>query len=468
MSEFERELATLGQDIYALPSTKVLRLSQLLETAASVPDTAVVANHARRLFRPRLKQVRPPRRVTALRLFCLPFEDILDEGVPDGKLPGCIARSTILPIWKHFLGQGGEDALRDVQKSLDEAGGLDMAKLDEDLAVHIAGRLWKSGSEFLQREHQRSLDRKDLRRQLTQRLGGAHVLAEMLAIGQMLAIADSAMRMKPLFSPAPVEDLTIKHTDFITAELRFINQSGRGRPADLFLLAAARLRNPFDILKMTRELNASAKVEESSAADYVRGALGENLISMAFQLSTDLEKEPDIERVLTRGEAFSERLAAFHGAKAGPQGASARIESSVDEARHVLHRVIEQKIVTGAQTEIVACLPFSPSTDPEVTMATLTDPAAIERQAKAEARARSLARALQMATAPDLRAAITRTIDDVVNQVENLSADAAQRAQGDPAARAQAQVTIGLAMRVVEGAIGPAEAFDRFLRHLGG
>ena len=54
-------------------------------------------------LRHRLKKIRPLRRLTALRLFCLPFENLLSNDTPKPRTFGVIPRNCINPLWSLVL-----------------------------------------------------------------------------------------------------------------------------------------------------------------------------------------------------------------------------------------------------------------------------------------------------------------------------------------------------------------------------
>jgi len=56
-------------------------------------------------LRPRLKKIRPLRRLTAARLFCLPFENLLSNDTPRVKVFGSIPRNCVTPLWSLVLEQ---------------------------------------------------------------------------------------------------------------------------------------------------------------------------------------------------------------------------------------------------------------------------------------------------------------------------------------------------------------------------
>ncbi|WP_439817529.1 hypothetical protein [Zavarzinia sp. CC-PAN008] len=84
----ERELAEVGRKLNVIPEGKFVEIVRLLERIRTQPAVQRMLDDAR----PRLVHLRPARRPTLQRLFCLPFEDLLinrrdpDADAGDGRI----------------------------------------------------------------------------------------------------------------------------------------------------------------------------------------------------------------------------------------------------------------------------------------------------------------------------------------------------------------------------------------------
>jgi hypothetical protein len=88
----KHELDTLADD----------KIRQIYTLAEKMPDMSMQVQFLGSL-RHRLRVLRPVRRVTALRLFCLPFEALLCNETPRRREFAMIPRSVILPLWHIVL-----------------------------------------------------------------------------------------------------------------------------------------------------------------------------------------------------------------------------------------------------------------------------------------------------------------------------------------------------------------------------
>ncbi|EWY39883.1 hypothetical protein N825_04035 [Skermanella stibiiresistens SB22] len=91
-----------------LPERKALdelsedKIRMVYALADKMPDETLRGLFKEQL-RHRLKKIRPLRKLTAERLFCLPFESLLSNDVPRPRQPGAIPRACVNPLWAHVL-----------------------------------------------------------------------------------------------------------------------------------------------------------------------------------------------------------------------------------------------------------------------------------------------------------------------------------------------------------------------------
>jgi hypothetical protein len=84
----------------SLPGAMAARLARAVEVDRLMEGT--VLPHAEILtgLRPALKDDSPERTPTPLRLFCMPFQDILTNALRTRKQKAVIARQSVLPVWQ--------------------------------------------------------------------------------------------------------------------------------------------------------------------------------------------------------------------------------------------------------------------------------------------------------------------------------------------------------------------------------
>lgn len=152
-------LMDLGNKIDQLSDTEILQIAGLLERVAGDVEGA----KGLALLRPRLRSLRPRRKLNARRMFCLPFEMLLDDDPAPVDPIRRISRAAIVPVWAFVAGRlpaevlaGAEQAaaaaasLRDgalleASRLLwDEAGSV-LADESDALAQQIANPQWVQG-----------------------------------------------------------------------------------------------------------------------------------------------------------------------------------------------------------------------------------------------------------------------------------------------------------------------------------
>jgi hypothetical protein len=80
------------------------KIKMVYALADKMPDDQL-RSQLKDQLRHRLKKIRPLRRLTAIRLFCLPFESLLSNDTPGLKAFGSIPRNCINPLWSLVLEQ---------------------------------------------------------------------------------------------------------------------------------------------------------------------------------------------------------------------------------------------------------------------------------------------------------------------------------------------------------------------------
>jgi hypothetical protein len=85
-----------AEEIAILPAKTIERIHRY--SAELPPSAARVA--LEEALRPRLRTTRPPRIITPMRLFCLPFEDLLTDRNPRTRPTALIPRAILMPFWR--------------------------------------------------------------------------------------------------------------------------------------------------------------------------------------------------------------------------------------------------------------------------------------------------------------------------------------------------------------------------------
>ena len=192
------------------------------------------------------KQAMPPRKLSALRVFCTPFEDLLVDDpkeAEDSRVP-LLPRSIILPLWRWL---GSEEAL-------DEALVRHTAAIDAAIAgkdpLQIARHADILHDQCLNLLRQLHEQRRNLPLEIESNFRGDVLTPLMRMMGQRHDVARMhriVPRLVREFSGEAVEELRELFEDM-----------QEGDPADLSLLCAAamlRMAYPYHILRLIRSIS---------------------------------------------------------------------------------------------------------------------------------------------------------------------------------------------------------------------
>lgn len=187
------------------------------------------------------KQALPPRKMSALRLFCTPFEDLLVDDpkeAEDSRVP-LLPRSIILPLWRWL---GSSDALDESLAQHTAAIDAAIASDDPQLIAHHVDILHEQCLKLLRQLHEQ---RRHLPLEMEEKFHGDVLTPLLRMIGQRQEVARMhriVPRLMREFNGAAVE------------ELRALFEEMKDRdPADLSLLCAAammRMAHPYHILRL--------------------------------------------------------------------------------------------------------------------------------------------------------------------------------------------------------------------------
>jgi hypothetical protein len=123
----------------SLPEGLAARLAKAVEVDRLTEGVGLPHEIILEGLRPVLRRCQPPQRTpNPLRLFCLPFEDLVEDGARKEKQKGRILRSSIVPVWNWL----GETLIPEATRSYrEEIKSLVLAyKLEE--ALEYASRFW--------------------------------------------------------------------------------------------------------------------------------------------------------------------------------------------------------------------------------------------------------------------------------------------------------------------------------------
>ena len=224
----------------SLPEGLASRLAKAVEVdrladGAGLPHDMILDG-----LRPVLRNSESPQRTpTPLRLFCLPFEDLLVNGARKEKQKGSILRSSVAPVWTWLGGTLIPDETRSYRE---EIKSLVLAyKLEE--ALECASKFWPFAGETLR--NAMAADHKQARAILN----GDLVFGDAEDMSLLLSAGSAMVEIQQLL-PKPAPALT----DELLWNLRRIYDRVAESVVDAVpyvpVMAMARLAKPWEALKL--------------------------------------------------------------------------------------------------------------------------------------------------------------------------------------------------------------------------
>jgi hypothetical protein len=280
----------------SLPERMAALLAKAVEVDRLADGTGLPHEIVLDGLRPVLRKCTPPQRTpTPLRLFCLPFEDLLFDGARKEKQKGRILRSSIVPVW-NWLGQTlipeETRSYRENIKSLVLA-----YKLEE--ALECASKFWPLAGAALRTAV--AQDPKVARAAL----GGDLVVGDAEDMSLLLSAGPAMVEVRQLL-PKPAPALT----DELLWSLRRIYDRVTGSVVDAApyvpVVAMGRLAKPWEALKLA--LLVTHQTQDTLISSTDMGLVGDILFNRMEECRTTIHaaRHPNFDAA-----ALLENLAGF-------------------------------------------------------------------------------------------------------------------------------------------------------------
>ena len=231
------------------------------------PIYDMVVEAARQVVRKGGRKV--PRSVTSLRLFCMPFEDMLVNHTFDGIQRGRIPRAAIQPLWKWLTSGRAPDDLSDVLSELDERirkGELKSSGKLVDEMIRRAGRAIIAGVEAASSERDQ--------RRLAGQLGGQDILQSALQISAVYFL-NSHLRQLRAALPKTIARLDASNANTIAHLLATCVAKSPDQPEFAYATLISRLEVPSQVLAFA--VQQAKCLDANELADSQYSAIG-NLV----------------------------------------------------------------------------------------------------------------------------------------------------------------------------------------------
>jgi hypothetical protein len=410
-------------------------------------------------LRPVLRETAGIERVsTPLRLFCLPFEDLLSDTPRREKLPGRIARSSVAPVFRWL---STELVPSETAAFVAEATTLIEARRDS-AAFARAAEFWKISSDAMLTALPSESGRPAVRAILgsAEATADAREMALLLSVGP--AISDFRSRL-----PRPAPDFTEDYLRLARATYNDLVATAPDAAPYVAVVAMGRLAQPWQALRLPLSITRQSQDTLISGTDI--GLVGELLFA-------DLEEHARIIRAarqpLFDADVLIARIGAFAKLSDGMVREIEMRRGGRWGQRLLKDRAALAEVMDGfmkrAPKEILGALPTIRTgayaggpRGPDLARA--LDPEIADR---ARRYAKLLAGCRDFAAAASFGASLADAQDEVTSAIRNYAGDILRELRASQGARRQhAEQFFDLTAQLMEMLISPEEA--EFLRRRG-
>lgn len=399
MSDAAEALRRMRQQLIEAPEDKFIEVVRVLEQAGDRPEVRQTIQS----IRPRLAQIRPKRRMTLKRVFCDPFEDLLEAHLPQDAPVGAIPRRFIDPVWREVAKRADPRHIAPLEQAVKH---LDS---DDHEARHALGcRLWYAATQALQKlleEASAALGRETLT--------AARDILQFVEIGHHVATLKNRLPNKPI--PA----LDAEDVKLIEAAVQETAKLSPAKPFFLLLTVASRMRRPADLLAALQDMDfGKARREKPTVFANLAGMMVDALEGAGARLDQDgaTGETPlaDPAAAVAMAERLVESLEAAQSLLTGV--GDLRYDERLKKVRSAVQDMVRRDVLAPAKARIVPALP------PPAAAAPLATPDEA-KQESAEECARAMRRCERFAGSLALAPDVAQTLNDISR---NLERDVAQ------------------------------------------
>ncbi|WP_044561905.1 hypothetical protein [Azospirillum sp. B4] len=272
---------TLARDAIRLSDTKFLQIYALLEQLGDKPGIAGAFD----AMRPRLTQLRPPRRPTVSRLFFRPAEDLFDDPGAYTRRLQRISRGTLPTCWKLVRARLDGKLVDGVAQGI-----LKADPRDPRVMAKVAAPLWEAGAHALvviANEAENNL------RFMVDNFGrDDDVLRQVQTLRDVLLLGGIIEDLKQRLPERPIGDLAESHADAIKGVMAQLGGAENPQAAaPVLLVLTARMLRPGVVLKMLTDMRVtgSSQAERDALTRDLSGVVVGNLLRQTGSIA----KEPE-------------------------------------------------------------------------------------------------------------------------------------------------------------------------------
>jgi hypothetical protein len=355
MTDVTKALGDLSQRLSQIPESTLIEIVWALEGKRLGNHIDQTALGLLGQFRPRLQLVRPQRRMSAKRLFAMPFEDMLtNTPKTQPKVIGKISRNVIDPAWDLLVDKIGRTEIEQIETEIRATKG-------NPSWVELGSRLWPQCAKEMRDIVTRAEKNVTYRADITPKLGGPEMYLDFQDITDVMEIAVEVQTMREALPPKPIVALVDDDIEAIGKTVMAVDARMRQRAPVLVYALVARLDQPTEILSIF------VRVAEKGMA----GSTGELASITTEVMVTDMEQRfEEVRRSIASGSndgkvTVREDLAKEieHHLKGIAQGreqlkgqAGAAASRRLERVKVKLKDVVNSNIIENASKDVGAVL----------------------------------------------------------------------------------------------------------------
>ncbi len=351
MTGAEENLAELEGKLFEIPEAKFVQLVQFLEKNLERGGDTTPLRLLLSKMRPRIVQVRPPRRNTVKRQLCRPFEELLYNTKSLVPVEGRIPRTAIDAVYNLYEEEGDKGQIAAIEQD------LVVLPVDDPRCDAIASKIWAQGAVNLRSLMVRSARDSVSKRDLIDKLKGEHIYKALGDIVEILEIADIVQSMRRQLPPRPIQTVSTGVIKIIGEHMDKATKFAPRKAETLLLVAMACLERPWEIMEALEKLALEQKkiVDPALSALAVRALVTgaeQQLETMRLDLEGN-EVKPDSEFLARQVADLAKTML---GAKSAVQssGQGKGLDRQLERARRSLRDMVHVNILNGADKSILA------------------------------------------------------------------------------------------------------------------
>ncbi|MEE3626293.1 hypothetical protein UCD39_20305 [Nitrospirillum sp. BR 11752] len=275
---------TLARDATRLSDAKFLQIYALLEQLGDKPGIAGAFD----AMRPRLTQLRPPRRPTVSRLFFRPAEDLFDDPAVYTRRLQRVSRGTLPTCWKLVRAR--------LESRLVDGVAQDILKADPRdprVMARVGAPLWEAGAQALAAiAHEAD---SNLRFMVDNFGRDDDVLRQIQTLRDVLLLGSVIEDLKQRLPERPIGDLAESHVEAIKTVMAQLGGAEKPQAsAPVLLVLTARMLRPGVVLKMLTDMRVTgnSQVERDALTRDLSGVVVGNLLRQTGSMAKAHEAVP--------------------------------------------------------------------------------------------------------------------------------------------------------------------------------